>query len=366
MKKTKRTLCLVILLGLMALTGCGQKPEPAAVAGSDGTPADGANQEINIYSDTQAGSPDIQASSPDVQAGSPDLQASSPDTRENVPDAEVSRNIIKDQSFDMKLEGWGEVRFVSCKPEDSLDTPHFYLSKDNQVLYTYPWEDRTGTPGVFDSVRFVSFPDLDKDGRKDVIIGVGKLFQNTDSRIPYSVISIYMNRDSGFETYDSLTDQVNEAVMYGEADYKEVAALVEGIMMKSANDKVPEATLKGAADDKVPEGIIQQAAGTWKLDGVKTEAGLRQYGSLQEMFGTGLQMGNELKISAAGELSYYIGISTNGEGQCTQSGGSIEVVVTPYEDHGRGKETLILHLVSEDDKQYVTMEYDGETLYWSR
>lgn len=342
MKRLGRTLCTVSLIGLMALTGCSQKTEPAAGAGSDGTPADGGNQEIHIYSDTQAVSPDIQVNASAADDGRDIIQ-------DNASAAGEGWDIIQDQSFDVKLEGWGEVRFVSCGPEDSLDTPHFYLMRDNQVLYAFPWQDRTGTPGVFDSVRFVSFPDLDKDGRKDVIIGVEKVFQNTDSRIPYSVISIYMNRENGFDTADVLTGQVNEAVMYGESDYKEVAALVEELMKESPGDE---------------GGIIRQAAGTWNMDGVKTGSGLRQFGSLQEMFGTGLQAGTELKISDTGEISYYIGISAGGTGQCTESDGSIKAVITP--DHGSGKENLTLNLVSEDDRQYITMEYYGETLYWSR
>lgn len=162
MRNSGKVLCIASLLGLMLLSGCGQKSEPAAETGAD--------QEIYIYSDTQAG----------TSAG-----------HETAPAANGIRAIIQDQSFDVELDGWGKVRFVSCEPEDSLDTPHFYLMKDNQVLYTFPWEDRTGTPGIFDSVRFVSFPDIDKDGKKDVIVGVGKMFQNADSPIPYSVISIY-------------------------------------------------------------------------------------------------------------------------------------------------------------------------------
>lgn len=330
MKGLRRILYTVSLIGLMALTGCSQRTAAAPGAGSDGTMTDGGNQEIHIYSDTQA---------------------VSPDTQDDAPATDNGWDIIQDQSFDVNLEGWGKARFVSCKPDDSRDTPHFYLMRDNQVLYTFPWQDRTGTPGVFDSVRFVAFPDLDKDGRKDVIIGVGKVSQNTDSPVPYSVISIYMNRENGFDADEVLSGQVNEAVMYGETDYKQVAALVEEFMKDSTGDE---------------KGLIQQAAGTWKLDGVKTQAGLTQYGSLQEMFGTGLQAGAELKISDSGEISYYIGISAGGTGQCTEAEGSIKTAITPDVDQGNGKENLTLHLISEDDRQYITMEYDGEILYWSR
>ena len=122
----------------------------------------------------------------------------------------------------------------------------------------------------------------------------------------------------------------------------------------------------------VSEEIIRQASGSWTLNGPKTDAGLRQHGSLLEMFGTGLHMGNSLEISDNGEIEYYIGIGTGGEGQCTETGGSTETgssitaSIMPYEDHGNSQNSLTLHLITEDDTEYLTMEYDGEILYWNR
>lgn len=122
----------------------------------------------------------------------------------------------------------------------------------------------------------------------------------------------------------------------------------------------------------VSEEIIRQASGSWTLNGPKTDAGLRQHGSLLEMFGTGLHMGNGLEISDNGEIEYYIGIGTGGEGQCTETGGSTETgssitaSIMPYEDHGNSQNSLTLHLITEDDTEYLTMEYDGEILYWNR
>lgn len=375
MRNSGKILC-ISLLGLLVLSGCGLKSAPAAGTGADGAAVadgtesagadegradknradgNGTDQEIHIYSDTRAGASAV---------------------NENAPAANGGGAVIQDQSFDVELDGWGKVRFVSCEPEDSLDTPHFYLMKDSQVLYTFPWEDRTGTPGVFDSVRFVSFPDIDKDGKKDVVIGVGKIFQKTDSTVPYSVVSIYLNRGHGFDTADSLTSRVNEAVMYKEAEYKDVSALI-GQFMDESSDSMDESldSIKPAEQPAkesisgtsvVSEEIIRQAAGSWTLNGPKTDAGLRQYGSLLEMFGTGLHMGNGLEISENGEIDYYIGIGTGGEGQCTETGGSITASVTPYEDNGNSQNSLTLHLITEDDTEYLTMEYDGEILYWNR
>ena len=79
-----------------------------------------------------------------------------------------------------------------------------------------------------------------------------------------------------------------------------------------------------------------------------------------------------LEISDNGESEYYIGIGTGGEGQCTETGGSTETgssitaSIMPYEDHGNSQNSLTLHLITEDDTEYLTMEYDGEILYWNR
>lgn len=326
----KKAVCIIGLYSLFLLTGCGQNGQRAALETStqaEQTPNGGNDGEIQIYSDQQVSRPTVQEESAHVQSGPV---------------------IIEDQSFDTRLEGWGDVRFVSCEPTDSLDTPHFYLMRDNRILYTFPWEDRTATPGLFDSVRFVSFPDLDGDGRKDVIIGVGKIFDTADSHIPYSVISIFLNKENGFEPAVQAEDQVNEAVMYGEAEYKEVGPLAQKFI------------------DGI-ESPLQQAAGSWTLDGDKTEKnGLKQYGSLTEMFGTGLQMGDSLEISESGAINYYIGIGIGGTGQCEIEGDTITADITPYEDLGDAQKILELNMVTEDGKPYLVMEYDGETLYWSK
>ena len=49
--------------------------------------------------------------------------------------------IIEDQSFDIQLNEWGDVRFVSCQPDKDTN-PHadatFYLMDQNQVIYKMP------------------------------------------------------------------------------------------------------------------------------------------------------------------------------------------------------------------------------------
>lgn len=116
MRNSGKILCIASLLGLLVLSGCGRKSEHAAGIGADGAAVEAegtasagadegrADEEIHIYSDTRAG----------ATAGD-----------ETAPAANGGAAIIQDQSFDVELDSWGKVRFVSCEPEDTLDTPHF-------------------------------------------------------------------------------------------------------------------------------------------------------------------------------------------------------------------------------------------------
>ena len=104
LRNSGKILCIASLLGLLVLSGCGLKSEPAAGTGADGaavgaegtesagadegrtdedkTDGNGTDQEIHIYSDTRAGD----------SAGD-----------ETVPAANGG-SIIQDQSFDVELD----------------------------------------------------------------------------------------------------------------------------------------------------------------------------------------------------------------------------------------------------------------------
>lgn len=150
----------------------------------------------------------------------------------------------------------------------------------------------------------------------------------------------------------------------GETDtVPETAAMTETTEIVITSDQ-PEDTVPKPSPD---HGIISRAAGEWKLDGTKTNENLKQHSSLQDMFGTGLQSGNGLTINETGEMEFYIGIGVGGTGPCEEAGDSITVKVTPYqEDLGDYPDEFTLHLVTEDDTQYLVMDYDGEDLYWNR
>ena len=51
------------------------------------------------------------------------------------------KRIIQEQSFSVDLNDWGSVEFVSYEPERGIDLKDvsFYLVKDNQVIYEFPY-----------------------------------------------------------------------------------------------------------------------------------------------------------------------------------------------------------------------------------
>lgn len=358
----KKALCTIGLSSLL-IAACGPKQalsEPVSGSASEGDPAKGNIPDVPMEKDSLNNESNAEEEI-NISSGIPTDGAVTID----------QHRVIGNQSFDVDLQGWGPVRFVSCEPDDVLDVPRFYLEKDGKTVYTFSWEDRTGTPGVFDSVRFVSFPDIDGDGRKDVVIGVGKVFENKDSHIPYNVFSVYFNLEGGFEPADSITDQVNEAFAYSDAEYADVMELVGKCVADSSIPAQSQSTGQMEKDrgskQAVPGDILVQAAGSWQLAGEKTISHLKQYDSLQDMFGTGIHQGAGLEISESGEMSYYIGIGVGGTGQCEVLDGSISVSVTPYQDLGDYDNDLTLHLVTEDNQEYLVMSYvSEEEIYWAR
>ena len=98
------------------------------------------------------------------------------DSRKDVPQGQ-----ILEQSFDVFLDGWGEVVFASFEPEEDLlqkdgiweyGDARFMLLRDGQVIYTFPsmFEEDVMAGQQFGEVVSVSFRDYNVDGRPDVLL----------------------------------------------------------------------------------------------------------------------------------------------------------------------------------------------------
>lgn len=62
---------------------------------------------------------------------------------ERDPMEEINERMIPEQSFDVFLDDWGEVTFVTCKPDSGFygfEDATFFQVRDNQILYRFPWQ----------------------------------------------------------------------------------------------------------------------------------------------------------------------------------------------------------------------------------
>jgi hypothetical protein len=123
--------------------------------------------------------------------------------------------VIQEQSFDVELDLWGRVRFVSCKPDkvDDFGDAYFYLVKDKKVVYTLPYyyDKNIRSNGILDSVVAVAFKDINKDGLKDIIIIITyNTGAGPQGMLPFSEARLFIAGDKEFTLDRKLTDAVNE------------------------------------------------------------------------------------------------------------------------------------------------------------
>ena len=124
--------------------------------------------------------------------------------------------VITEQSFEVDLNDWGEVRFVSYLPTyDTLwEDVSFVLAKDNQIVYHFPayFENNStenDSVGMFDSVEAVGFQDIDGDGAKDVIVIVNYVTgAGPQGMIPRKTIRIFSSQNKGFVIQHDLIDEL--------------------------------------------------------------------------------------------------------------------------------------------------------------
>ena len=124
--------------------------------------------------------------------------------------------VITEQSFEVDLNDWGEVRFVSYLPTyDTLwEDVSFVLAKDNQIVYHFPayFENNStenDSVGMFDSVEAVGFQDIDGDGAKDVIVIVNYVTgAGPQGMIPRKIIRIFSSQNKGFVIQHDLIDEL--------------------------------------------------------------------------------------------------------------------------------------------------------------
>lgn len=131
--------------------------------------------------------------------------------------ASIYRNMVSEQSFDLSLNDWGSVTFVSCMPDpdanaDPLTDASFYLIKDGEVLYRFPYvaENNIRETGLCENISFVFFADSNNDLKDDAIIGVQYVSgAGPQGMIPYTEVRVYEDNNSCFAYNKTLSYEIN-------------------------------------------------------------------------------------------------------------------------------------------------------------
>lgn len=125
--------------------------------------------------------------------------------------------IIEDQSFDIQLNEWGDVRFVSCQPDKDTN-PHadatFYLMDQNQVIYKMPsvYENDI-RDNLFEGISFVAFKDINEDEKDEVIIGLLYITgAGPQGVIPRTEVRIFEDKGDSFEYSKDISEYITDSM----------------------------------------------------------------------------------------------------------------------------------------------------------
>lgn len=131
---------------------------------------------------------------------------------------QIKETQIDEQTYDISLKDWGDVTFVSCKPQYIWEDATFYLMKDEQILYIFPhrfpYNGLYKYIGIYDNVGAVAFRDINNDHKKDIIIISYYLMgAGPDGMTPRPGVTIYIASDNSFYIPEELDADIEENVM---------------------------------------------------------------------------------------------------------------------------------------------------------
>ena len=119
--------------------------------------------------------------------------------------------VQENQSFDTKLDNYGDIKFISgLKREDGDDIAVFYIAdRNNNILYKLP-PFYGNNKGKFEEINCVAFTDFNGDGLKDILI-IGKFLSYDDYSKKIHFASIYFQDGKEFKNNESLDTEINNS-----------------------------------------------------------------------------------------------------------------------------------------------------------
>lgn len=208
---------LLLLLHILLLTGCqGINNETNSI--------DSGNEKLDEYANV------VESESNSKENSEQEQYSQETESQEytNTSEADVTQeerkllerineNKIDEQSFEIVLNNWGKVMFVSCMPDfdediDPLTDISFYLTDNKKVIYQFPHvaQDNVRESGLCEGVSFVFFEDINEDSRDDIVIGVLYISgAGPQGMIPYTEIRIYEDEVDTFIYNKELSEEIN-------------------------------------------------------------------------------------------------------------------------------------------------------------
>lgn len=114
------------------------------------------------------------SAAPDASASGEGLSSSLPALYDAAESQALLSGVIDEQSYELSLSGWGDVRFCPVAPPDgSNEDVRFYLvDANNCIVFEFP---ETSDGNILSGVSFgellsVACLDFDSDGRSDIIV----------------------------------------------------------------------------------------------------------------------------------------------------------------------------------------------------
>ncbi|BCJ95418.1 hypothetical protein acsn021_29870 [Anaerocolumna cellulosilytica] len=179
------------------------------------------------------------------------------DPSENVSLEE--KRIIQDQSFKVELGDWGNVRFVSYEPDNSIgfEDVSFFLTKEDMVIYSFPYYCENNSTenyvGLFDSVAAVDFCDVNNDNIKDVIVIINYVTgAGPQGMTPRPRARIFLADNQKFnQEFTLATDLIDDITNNMEEKELTIAAICEYLKNKSTiTQAVEQVTPKPSEEEK--------------------------------------------------------------------------------------------------------------------
>ena len=215
---------------------------------------------VNLYGCTN-GQADIGSEQDDVEIIE-EQYITEEDLQDSMQTSLEQERIIQDQSFNVELNDWGSVEFVSYKPEPdiNLDDVSFYLMNDNQVIYEFPYyceDNNSGNYfGLFYHVEAVGFRDLNNDGKDDIIIIISYIpGAGPEGAVPRLHTRIFLAEENSFYVAEDVMEDISNHI--AEKDLT-VDNVYQYILNKDAENSTAEVNETGNEIKKIREYMIPE------------------------------------------------------------------------------------------------------------